>query len=292
MSSKTSKKLDFFRKGVAALERLNAKPEGTYACPICQNAFTAGALDNGQLTLEHVPPKSVGGQEIMLTCSKCNKKAGHAVDSHVKRREDIRDFSRRQLERPLRAQIKFPGMENPANVKVSGAGGYFITGLPDNNNPEDQKKFEEVLERLSAKGGWDGVKFEITLQQAVDMRKARVGDLRTAYLVAFAVFGYRFALSPALDSVRKQLMNVEKKLLENFHWALYDREAEGRHMFIMDEPVVSVCVQLDRTVVFLPGRSSDEYFYSELPEKMTGSGNVTLRKVRWPTEMRLALDFM
>ncbi len=171
-----------------------------------------------------------------------------------------------------------------------GAGGYLITGLPENNNPETQRQFEEALEDLATKGTWDGAKFNITLP-GVDMQKARIGDLRTAYLVAFAALGYRFAFNKALNPVREQLLNVEEKLLENYHWILHDRTAEGRHLVLMQEPITAVCVQLERTVICLPDPTREEEFYGQLPDKLKSGGDLRRKEIRWPMDMKLAFDW-
>jgi hypothetical protein len=52
----------------------------TYVCPICRKPFTVEALDDGRLSKEHVPPQSVGGYELLLTCTECNNTKLHAKD--------------------------------------------------------------------------------------------------------------------------------------------------------------------------------------------------------------------
>ena len=48
-----------------------------YICPLCLNAYPIGSTE---LTLEHVPPKSVGGKPILITCKACNNKCGADID--------------------------------------------------------------------------------------------------------------------------------------------------------------------------------------------------------------------
>ena len=55
--------------------------DGNAKCPICLEAFTeAEAIEGQTVTLEHVPPKALGGKPMCLTCTKCNVGAGQGVD--------------------------------------------------------------------------------------------------------------------------------------------------------------------------------------------------------------------
>jgi hypothetical protein len=59
-----------FSKSLPNLLR-NTFPDGgppVYVCPLCLHAFAIEALRTGELTTEHVPPKSLNGREYLLTC--------------------------------------------------------------------------------------------------------------------------------------------------------------------------------------------------------------------------------
>jgi len=79
----------------------------TYICPICLKEF--GPLDEGEnhLTLEHVPPETLGGKANILTCSKCNNEAGYKIDAHLVER--LRQLDTEKLE---------PGTEIKITVKI------------------------------------------------------------------------------------------------------------------------------------------------------------------------------
>src|ERR687892_136380 len=51
-----------------------------YVCPVCLHAFGEEALALRFLTREDVPPKSMGGRRLALTCRRCNSEGGHEVD--------------------------------------------------------------------------------------------------------------------------------------------------------------------------------------------------------------------
>src|SRR5687767_11812847 len=66
--------------------------EENYVCPLCGVVFTRFALEDGGLSLEHVPPKAAGGRSIILTCRPCNNRAGHTVDAAASSRSKVQQF--------------------------------------------------------------------------------------------------------------------------------------------------------------------------------------------------------
>ena len=61
--------------------RLRFFDRGNTRCPICLTSFTRDAVAQGQnVTLEHAPPKTLGGSEMCLTCTTCNSSAGGKLD--------------------------------------------------------------------------------------------------------------------------------------------------------------------------------------------------------------------
>jgi hypothetical protein len=86
------KKRDWFDLGAKAYSQacpgIYAAP--TYLCPICRKPFTVEALYDGRLSKEHVPPQSVGGHDLLLTCAACNNTAGTKLDASAKTNDDVR----------------------------------------------------------------------------------------------------------------------------------------------------------------------------------------------------------
>src|SRR5215468_4293204 len=86
-------RLTLFQRGASAAQRYTGSPE-LYLCPICATAFPQSALltDDPELTREHVPPESVGGKVIALTCKCYNKTAGHSTDAAISGRAKLIRF--------------------------------------------------------------------------------------------------------------------------------------------------------------------------------------------------------
>lgn len=90
----------WFAEGAVALRRTlsgmgmaDSLPDSEfYACPLCLVAYGRDAFEAGMFTVEHVPPHSVGGDPLLLTCERCNSTAGTAMDSHAAGREAADDL--------------------------------------------------------------------------------------------------------------------------------------------------------------------------------------------------------
>ncbi len=73
------------------------------------------------LTDEHVPPKAVGGQPLLLTCANCNHTAGSRLDAHAERREAISDLlAGRESGRSLRGRFAIGDAIIQGNTWLSG----------------------------------------------------------------------------------------------------------------------------------------------------------------------------
>jgi hypothetical protein len=86
-SSAAARRESWFRSGVHAINCLIDDFGDQYVCPLCLRPFDHTALHT-ELTIEHVPPESLGGKELVLTCRDCNSHAGHTIDAHA-RRQDV-----------------------------------------------------------------------------------------------------------------------------------------------------------------------------------------------------------
>jgi len=79
--SKKERRLKIFRYGSKAIAKYTNGDSSLYYCPICGDGYPElSAISGEELTLEDVPPKSIGGKPILLTCRRCNSSAGHTMD--------------------------------------------------------------------------------------------------------------------------------------------------------------------------------------------------------------------
>ena len=198
--AKSGKHKAIFDAGALALSKIE-NTEGVYRCPICQRDFSERAIsrdapDDYCLTLEHAPPKSIGGWEVALTCKKCNNGLGSRLDSHISAREQFFCFidPKRQEPKTFTGKITIGGKADlPTNIQISGKIGARVAvraGL--NNHPISLITAKDHLSKAFSSRDEVDLTFSVP---TYDERLAKLGFLKSAFLCLFAKFGYTYAIS-------------------------------------------------------------------------------------------------
>lgn len=263
-------------------------------CPICLRRFYLWSLigPDRRLTEEHVPPKSQGGSVLALTCRACNVQGGYELDAEVHKRERIHRFRRALAGEDVSvtevARFEVDGVSATATVTVAG-GGVLVEGRPEDSHPDDVERQTQTFEDAADIGSND-LSLQISPLVQADTKKARVGDLRTAYLVTFAALGYGYILQSDLDPVRRQIRNPKKEILSRFTVRLGENaDPDTRGAGLMRTPYPCVTVRLGRRLIVLPPLDSDGSFWEEdrSGEHVSFQGDV----IPWPLTLRMDLDF-
>jgi hypothetical protein len=163
-----------------------------------------------------------------------------------------------------------------------GAEGALLFGVPQANRMETHDAWVREMETLIARG-------ELRISGAISSRRprhwAKVGWLRSAYLIAFASCGYRYIFSPALKEVRTQLdpANRQRIVIDNFLWRLEGVERSQAAVYDIHEPepLRSIAVQMGDAFVFLPVQGNMQ-LYSRLADESTDLRNLRYLPVPWP----------
>lgn len=245
------------------------------------------------MTIEHAPPESLGGGPVCLTCKECNSTAGHTVDGHMKKRENVFGLLQGRMD------VSRPALLHVGEVRAivdyyHGAAGVLISGVPKANHPSALSQLQSEIEGSLGRGV--ETSFGVSLyRDQYENRLAQVGWLRAAYLVAFAVFGYRYVFQKKLEPVRRQLAEPKSILIDPFSVILPEAKADERRFMLVAEPdyLRGIAVQMGRCVVFLPWLV--EGLYEALAQQnRSGPSFQAQLKVEhgpWPTEPMHLLDF-
>jgi len=203
-TNKSLKRLEWFNYGVEAFARARPDAPRLYCCPICIRGF-----DNpDELTIEHVPPKSVGGKPLVLTCQDCNNRSGHLLDAHIRTGRDRREVAEGKRE----TWIKLSQFGHTVTAKaLFGPGRIHVTAVPEKSDPEAHRSLFAKLDEVAATKSMDwGFSIEFSFRHS-RLREA-VGWLRVAYLYAFAALGYNFILRPELNIIREQFQRPDDRI--------------------------------------------------------------------------------
>jgi hypothetical protein len=237
-------------------------------------------LADKRLSAEHVPPKSVGGRELLLTCRICNNTSGTKLDADAKTKEDVRMAMAGTLGRPHRATATIGELR--VNAALQTSGGQYRLHIPSKINKPGT---HEALRQVARAGT------QLTLRhESFSDLGAKISWLRSGYLALFAVAGYELALDPAMQIVRKQILECDER-----HIITFTSEAQ-QDIPLTERRILRVlaprwhrgwAVQFGRYFVHFPARG-DTLFY----HRMAAFGleslvhRTTYRNMGWPTEAR------
>ena len=208
-------------------KRLRFFEHGNTRCPICLTSFTRDAVAKGEdVTLEHVPPKTLGGSVKCLTCSKCNSSAGGKLDQAVAMMN--RTIMDRKAGRGTKVELDVCGTKHTTYFSPDGAVDAGSVGRRT-SSPDAQRLRSQLLSELNGQkialwaemkrgpdSDWDLNKgITITLKQP-SPNHVVVSWLRSAYLLVFSLLGqrgYRYAESEAIRPIREQIMKPDDELV-------------------------------------------------------------------------------
>jgi hypothetical protein len=260
-----------------------------YVCPLCLFAGNEKALQDGWLTREDVPPKTLGGRKIVLTCKRCNNRAGHEIDWHARREADVIGFLT-GTKAEMRAHLRTSSACMPIRLKVT-EGGIQMVGVPKAARKSDGDGVKDDFGRASVPGGWQDFTFKVDFA-AFSQSRAATSWLRSAYLAWFAALGYRFIYRRELDIVRERIQNPESKEPATFRVIQHNAALEPL-LLCIDEPEVfrSYAMLYRRNLVFLP-RYGDREVYSRLAAQPACDVNFSGKTYPWPDRPLFLHDFL
>ncbi|WP_421763116.1 HNH endonuclease [Ekhidna sp.] len=204
--------------------KINIEKEFFYICPTCKGIHDENSLDlnfPNHLSLEHVPPKSMGGKATILTCKKCNNTSGSDLDIHLTRNLNIKrltDGSGIPIDSILdlgfakfKVDLKFDKQKTTWNFQ-------------HRNNPFLESKLSEL------QNSWDGLKFNVNISGG-NPDRIILAHVRIAYLKLFEILGYPYIFTPSGQFIIKQIHS--KKEVKNNTLVFKDpriSDKEGIHL--------------------------------------------------------------
>lgn len=239
------------------------------ACPICLEFSTIDALDqqdDNPLTIEHVPPHSLGGKGLVLTCRKCNNGSANTLDVKLLEHTKVKDFYALKPESKIGANIKFEGKSLVKGEIVIGADDVnYIKLIQDKDDPRTLD-FKKILQK--------GI--EVTFKRS-PQRQAQIAELRTAYLLIFSRLGFPYILNPNLNKIREQILNPDQFIIPELSIVRNMPENEVAAVSIVKEPIElrSLCAGFYTTL-------EDKKYYTRvnlpLPKQEAGEFYASLVK--------------
>jgi hypothetical protein len=210
---------DAYSKNLEAVKqdpRIQIVPDesGIFLCPLCFKGFTREDIVQADprklpVSIEHVPPKAVGGRARTITCRSCNNSSGHYLDSHLVHKLTMLDFVQRTPGASVDARIRLnDDIDLGGTIEFGKDEGVQIWLSKERSDPAQTKRLKETTNIKSVHFTTSGKSGKIH-----NPRKADCNLLRIAYLWAFSVFGYGFLVNDFLSYVRYQFENPLEEAL-------------------------------------------------------------------------------
>lgn len=185
-----------------------------YICPICLETFNLNELGdkaNDLLTVEDVPPKSLGGNPLLITCRKCNSSCGHKLDvyllNEIRYQDEWLDFSKSK-----NTMLSCNDTSIRAKVSKDKQSGFKFDISSQNNNPQ---QVDEFIRKVQESGNFWKINANISFNDYKrNLKAAEIAILKSAYLLAFKKLGYRYILNMSLSPIREQILNPDKDILK------------------------------------------------------------------------------
>ena len=215
----------------ADLLRLRPKAKRGFVCPICLKFFARTENLAEDVAIEHIVPKALAGGVTTLTCRKCNNTAGTKLDRHLVQR--VRVEGRKK---PILAGARFCGTSFRVEVHLpeSADNAIRVYGIRKQSHPREIDKFG----RLLSEGVWDGQELKLDLELGYEPVRSRAALLRSAYLLMFRVFGYRYVFDRSAAVIRKSITEplVETDALKGISWRVAVRPPGEVGVSIVTKP--------------------------------------------------------
>lgn len=209
---------DFFAKNLAKTLKKHglqveipgiSSDERLYFCPLSLRFFLKEDIKIGELTIEHVPPHSLGGEPLVLTSKDINNNDGQTIDKEILEYFKFQNFCLRNGNYPVSIASEDLSFKNiRAELSYS----------------KEKKKFSIISHKknitaLSHKGlfsSWDGTKLHFICD--VPTKLNRKSLLKCAYLIAFRhlkyelIFNEKGFKSETYGAVVDSLKNADSEL--------------------------------------------------------------------------------
>ncbi|RXK81276.1 hypothetical protein [Filimonas effusa] len=197
-----------------------------YICPICVENhmifFKEGWSCTAEFSLDHFPPKNVGGDLKGLVCKTCNNNAGGLFDFITEDFLHFAGFHRKIPNSTLKTKSEIKGVKGKykSHIIIDESGELRI-----NFKPNDKSKIpflDEWLDTLDKREDWE---VQLTIPK-IDQKNVTKAFLKAAYLACFNQWGYEFIYSNTGEMIRKVWRDEVEYPFSKIPFLIFDSEED------------------------------------------------------------------
>ena len=277
--------------------RLGLYRAGNLKCPICLTSFTEDEAKAGEtVTLEHVPPKALGGSVLCLTCAPCNAGAGGSLD------QAAATMNREMTGRGPEVRLNIYGTEHTTHLLSDGDARARLARLAASNPTAAQLQGQlggreiRLLTEIKRGPTWDQ-KHGFTARIVRPLRNhVEASWLRSAYLMVFSLLGqagYRYADGDAVRPIREQIMKPDEEIVPCSLWDLSSISARDNIIVMKRHKPFCWLAKIGAIGVLLPHAGEEKHYREviELPDQigLKCKGLVGWRPMKFGRRFELSL---
>lgn len=291
MSNK-ERRLSIFRYGSKAIAKYLNDDSSLYYCPICSLGYPeSSAITGDDLTLEHIPPESIGGKPILLTCRNCNSLAGHTIDVSIASKKKFEEFENIVFgqEKGIISFVTLSLGELHVATSIHKENSFDIRPIEKANSPSIIDRYKKHLMNHS-----NDLQFKVSISHKYDSRLFKLSHLKSAFLIVFSWLGYRYAFDSRLDVVRQQIQEPKNDILGTRFWIEGNEGIPSNKIMFLNSPLPIFLVSFNGFCIVLPSLESTGDIYSFLSSYWEKGQRITLQaKIldSWPDKLQMKLDY-
>lgn len=180
-----------------------------FVCPTCLAKIPLSKTS--QVSEAHIIPQSAGGSLRTLLCRDCNSRFGAKQDKWFGEYAYLRKMRKDILETRVKAgHFLIDGVRVGGTFTADKGDGLKFFVDEDRTAPAALGE----LQRRRDTEGFDGATISIPIPLIANQAILEVGFLTAAYLLWFHELGYSWALQDHLATVREQIRNPERRIIQ------------------------------------------------------------------------------
>lgn len=165
--------------------------------------------------------------------------------------------------------------------------------LPGQNNPRNEERLRSIFQS----GNTDGLELDISAYGGFRRRDADIGYLKSAYLGAFAKFGYSWIFGVNTDPIRSQIIDPTSDGFPNCRIVFSQVASDFAKLgfYFIEQPLVAILSSIPPYGILLPwpgGPSAIEisrWILAERAESTSGQFNFS-QFAPWPRTSEFLFD--
>lgn len=190
---------------------------GVFLCPVCFKEIPLA--HKSKISEAHIIPKAAKGTLKTFLCTKCNSAFGTKQDKWFGEFLNIEQSGSIFANNSSKTRaFEIDGVKINGNFREDGDGALHFYIYKDRNPPDILKKLEERQGKYPSE-----MSITVSFPVLKNQHLVNVGFLTAGYMMWFGVLGYSWVFQDHLDSVRKQILNPEKKIINTNFLASFDR---------------------------------------------------------------------